>query len=377
MTFLAINFCIFMGFNMLLPTLSLYLDAQGCREFEIGLIYASFAVSSVTCRLLAARLSRRLGATRVVRRGLLVCFVGTFMFFVFPHPLFYALARLMHGAGFGMTSTLMVSMAAQVIPPRRMGEGLGYLGLGATMALAVGPLMGLWVSTSYGYKAMFVSIAFCYVAASLISLTLPPLRLASDSMEEPPGLRTFFERRAFPAASLVLFYGAAACAVSAYLALYCQEASLPSAAGFFVVSTVGTVAARLSSGRIFDRFGHRVVIIPAMLILCLALSAVVALPTPLYFYSAAVVYGLGAGAIFPSLQALTISSVPADRRTIAAAIYFIAFDLGIGMGTAAMGFLAGRMGTFSVVFLAAVCVIMAMGALYLYYYPRHGRQRPA
>ncbi|MDR1308294.1 MAG: hypothetical protein LBL95_00045, partial [Deltaproteobacteria bacterium] len=60
-TFILINFFIFLGFDMLLPTLSVYLDAQGCSKEEIGLIFGSFAVSSVFSRLMSARLSRRLG----------------------------------------------------------------------------------------------------------------------------------------------------------------------------------------------------------------------------------------------------------------------------------------------------------------------------
>ena len=368
LTFLSISFCIFLGFDMLLPTLALYLDGQGCQESQIGLIFASFAISSVISRFLAARLSRRMGATRVVRRGLVLCFAGTFMFYVIPHPLFYALARLMHGAGFGLTSTLMVSMAAQVIPPRRLGEGLGYLGLGATVALAIGPLLGIWLSGAYGYKVMFTCVAFCYVAATLISLSLPAIKLASDSFQGDMGLKSFWEVRAFPPASLVLLFGIAACSVSAYLAIYCQEARLPSAAIFFVVSTIGTLAARLGSGRVYDRYGHVMVIPPALACMASAMLAIVLSPSPFVLYAASVVYGLGMGSLFPSFQAMTLSAVSPDKRTVAAAIFSNAFDIGIGLGTAMMGFLAQMMGTYAVVYLAAVGVLALVLAMYLFFF---------
>ena len=369
LTFLAINFCIFLGFDMLLPTLSLYLENQGCQESEIGLIFSSFAVSSVASRLFAARLSRRFGATRVVRRGLAICFVGTFLFFVFPHPFFYSMARLMHGAGFGLTSTLNVSMAAQIIPPRRMGEGLGYLGLGATVALAVGPLVGLWIASSLGYKIMFTSIALCYVLAILISLALPAIKLASDSKPDPLGIKSFFEAKALPPASLILVYGTATCAVTAYLAIYCKEIDLPSAALFFVVSTIGTITARLTAGRVYDRYGHMFVIPPAAALLAAALLAIVFFPNLMVMCLAAVVYGLGMGSMFPSIQALTLSAVSLERRTVAAAIFFIAFDIGIGIGTTVLGVLAGAMGTYSVVYLASIGILALLMAMYLFYYP--------
>ncbi|MDR2442401.1 MAG: MFS transporter [Deltaproteobacteria bacterium] len=368
LTFLSINFCIFLGFDMLLPTLSLYLDHQGCGKEQIGLIFASFTVSAVTMRLTAARLSRRFGATTVLRYGLSICFVGTFMFFLIPHPFFYATARLLHGAGFGLTSTLMVSMAAQVIPPQRIGEGLGYLGLGATVALAIGPLVGLKLATDYGYKLMFTTIALCYVAATFVSLTLPKLRLASDSKKDAFSLKDFLVVKAFPPASLIMLYGAAACAVTSYLAIYCQELGLPSAAGFFVISTIGTLTARLTSGRVYDRYGHFTVIPPSILLLVLSVLSIVLLPHPATLYISAVVYGLGMGSLFPSIQALTLSSVPPENRTIPTAIFFNAFDIGIGTGTLLMGLLAGHFGTFAVVYLAAPCFMLTLFALYLYYY---------
>jgi predicted MFS family arabinose efflux permease len=368
LTFLLINFCIFVGFDMLLPTLSLYLDQQGISKETMGLIFSSFAISAISMRLTAARLSRRFGATTVLRYGLIICFVGSFLFFLIPHPVFFALARLFHGAGFGLTSTLMVSMAAQVIPSQRIGEGLGYLGLGATVALAFGPLAGLRLSTVFGYRVMFTSIAFCYIAATLVSLTLPKIKLASDSRQESLGLKDFLEFKAFPPASLILIYGMACCSVTSYLAIYCQEMGLPSAAGFFMISTVGTITARLSSGRLYDRYGHITVIPPSIAIMAASILIIVLLPAPVMLYAAAIVYGLSMGSIFPSIQALTLSAVPAENRTIASAIFFNAFDIGIGSGTLLMGLLAGTFETFSVLYLASPCLLAVLLALYFYYY---------
>jgi predicted MFS family arabinose efflux permease len=359
-TFIVINFCIFLGFDMLLPTLSLYLDKQGCSKEEIGLIFASFAASSVFSRLMTTRLSRWLGATRVLRCGLAICFVGSLMFFLIPHQLFYALARILHGAGVGLTSTLMVSMAAQVIPPQRLGEGLGYLGLGATVALAIGPLLGLNLAQNYSYEIMFSSVAGCSVVAGLISLSLPFIRLSSDLAHDPPGLKSFIETRALGPSSLIFIVGSASCAVTAYLAIYCQELGLGNAAIFFVVSTIGTLSARISSGRIYDRFGPLAVIPPGGIIMAISILVLVLFPTTIPMIIASILYGLGIGSLFPAVQALTLSSVTSERRTAASAVFFICFDLGIGLGTLFLGLLAGHFQTFRVVYIAAPIFLIFM-----------------
>ncbi|MDR1298196.1 MAG: MFS transporter [Deltaproteobacteria bacterium] len=380
LTFILINFCIFLGFDMLLPTLSLYLDSRGCSKEEIGLIFAVFAVASVTSRLMASRLSRRLGPLRVLRCGMVFCFVGSLTFFLIPRQFFYALARVLHGAGVGMTLTLIVSMAAQVLPPQRLGEGLGYLGLGATTALAVGPLLGLWVAGAFGYKVMFTAVALCSVAAALISLTLPPIRLASDLAPPPKGLRDLVEFKAMGPSSLIFLFAVGTCSVASYLAIYCRELGLGNAARFFVVSTAGVVLSRLSTGRIYDRYGHGKVVYPSVFLLLVSILSLVFLPDPEIMTAAAVVYGLGVGSMFPALQALTLSSAPPERRTAASALFLICFDIGIALGSLGMGFLAGRYATYSVVFLVSGVFLILLALVHLFLFgrkPGSGRPGPA
>ncbi|MDR1394944.1 MAG: MFS transporter [Deltaproteobacteria bacterium] len=377
LTYLSINLCIFMGFDMLLPTLSLYLVSQGLPKEVIGLIFASFAVSSVTSRLLTSRLGQRFGPLTILRCGLMLCCLGSFMFFVLPHTFSYVLARLMFGAGYGFTSTLMISMAAQTIPPSRLGEGLGYLGLGATVALAAGPLLGLELAQFYGYRTLFVTVALCYVAGSLISLTLPKVSLASP--DRSVSFRKTFSvlKNTFIPCILIFIYGMAVCAVTAYLAVYCEEKKLPGAAGFFVISTIGTLASRLTSGRIYDRCGHFAVIPPAILLITAAVIMIYTAPSAAAFYAASVIYGLGVGSLFPAIQALTLSSVPMAYRTGASALFFNSFDVGIGLGTLIMGFLAGWCPTFEVVYLAAGLFAALMLTVYFVNFSPAREKRPA
>ena len=51
--------------------------------------------------------------------------------------------RVLFGIGFGMTSTSFPTMASDVIPIKRLGEGMGYFGLSTTLAMSIGPMIGL------------------------------------------------------------------------------------------------------------------------------------------------------------------------------------------------------------------------------------------
>ncbi|MDR2459794.1 MAG: MFS transporter [Deltaproteobacteria bacterium] len=366
-TFLFINLCIFMGFNMLLPTLSLYLAGNGCSEHEIGIIFGSFTISAIAARLLASPMSQRFGALWVARAGLFICAIGTLFYFLYENIPSYLAARLMQGAGFGLTSTLLVSLAAQSMPISRLAEGMGYLGLGATVSLALGPYAGIFLAETLGFKVMFIAVSLSYLAATLVSLLLPKIVLP---LQEQAGLdeerRFHLEKRAIPPAILMLIYGCGVSAIIAYLAIYASQEHLPSAAVFFMVSTVGTIASRLWAGRIYDQYGHKYVIPPALLCSVIAVIAIISKPSAPIMFTAAVFYGLGAGAMFPSMQTLALTAVPMEKRTISSAYFFVAFDLGTGVGAVFMGFMARSFHTYRVCFIMAVIFFVILFVTYLY-----------
>ena len=100
------------------------------------------------------------------------------------------------------------------------------------------------------------------------------------------------------------------------------------------------------------------------MVFSLAVLTLVFFPTPGPMAVASIFYGLGFGSIFPAVQALTLSSVPTERRTAASAVFFICFDLGIGLGTLFLGFLAGHFGTYRVVYLATPFLMAGMVVLF-------------
>jgi MFS family permease len=375
-TFLFINLCIFLGFNMLLPTLSLYLDAEGCSEREIGLVFGIFTLTSVAARLSANRLNKRFGALRVARFGLFICAVGTPFFFLFHDLPSYLAARLAQGAGFGVTSTLLVTLASRTIPPARLGEGMGYLGLGATVSMALGPYLGIILVSKLGFVALFLATSFSYLAATMVSLALPHIELPSIALsKDEKGFQ--IEWKALRPAIIIFIFGIAGASVTSYLAIYFDEKHLPSAAMFFMVSTLGTLVSRVTVGKIFDSHGHVFVVPPAIFLMFVALGSITFTPSYIILLVAAILYGLGAGALFPATQTLSLSSVPLERRTVASAYFFVALDIGIGLGSLAMGHLAGFFGTYQVTFVFALFALVGMGAYYFWSYIIHKPQSPS
>jgi MFS family permease len=374
---MLVNFGNFFGFFMLLPTLSIFLTQEGTPHWEIGIVIGSFTVFSIMFRILSVWLARRAGAVRSVRLGLITVALGTLFFFLIHKTESYIFARLLQGAGFGVTSTLISSLAAEITPPSRMAEGLGYMGLANTLAMVLGPLAGTALSTVFGFGAMFSAMSAFSLAAAGVTLLLPPIRLfylpPELTKKKKRGLH--LDRRPLAPASLAILYGASTTSVTAYLAVYAADFHLPSAACFFLVSAFGTIAARLTTGKIYDHRGDRLVIPPAALVLAAGflLVLVAGNGSRLVYYLAAVVYGFGIGSVFPSIQTLAFSSVPHSRRSAAVSTFFVCSDLGNGLGAVLLGFLAGWAGGYRVVFAASVLCAALVLLVYAWFYivPSH------
>ena len=55
--------------------------------------------------------------------------------YLFASTIFLLLAvRILHGAGFGITTTTYGTVVSDLIPSARRGEGMGYFGLSGTIA---------------------------------------------------------------------------------------------------------------------------------------------------------------------------------------------------------------------------------------------------
>jgi MFS family permease len=377
--FVFLNIFIFLGFDILLPTLTLYLEGHGHTRDAIGRIFSLFMVAAILMRMIAPRLVLTVPPFRLVRLGLLVSGLSVVGYYFAHSAPAASLARFGHGLGFGIASTVLTSLAAQTIPPSRMAQGMGFLGLGIILTLAVGPSTGIWLMRELGFLPLFLCVFGVYLAGLLWTLKMPPLAMPAPPAGRPKPKLVLLSKIAL-APSLVMFMmGISISSVAIYLALYFNERNLPYTGWYFGLSTIGIIASRIFSGRLHDRRGHRWVITPALFLM---LGAVLIIPTidSLWrLFPAAVMWGLATGSLFPSVQALAFAATPPHRRTEVASSIFNAFDLGMGAGSVVFGFLSQRLATYQAAFTGNTVNLAILLAFYVgwYFWARPGEARPA
>ena len=132
---------------------------------------------------------------------------------------------------------------------------------------------------------------------------------------------------------------------------------------FFTVYALALLIARPLFGRLIDRKGFDIAIIPGMLCIGLAMLTLFAAQGLPHFIAAAFLYGIGGGAVAPSLQAMAVIDVPPQRRGAANGTFMSGFDLGIGVGSILCGLVAKLTG-YPVMYLLTLLPVTVAFALY-------------
>lgn len=140
-----------------------------------------------------------------------------------------------------------------------------------------------------------------------------------------------------------------------YLPLYAQMQSIPNIGLFFTVYAISVILMRPIAGTLSDRYGRGAVILPGVILAMIGLLTI-SLPYQLpLLLVAAVIYGLGFGAAYPTLMALTVDLVGPNEKGAAMGTFMSGFDLGIALGSVILGLILQFM-DFTIMFLSAALV---------------------
>lgn len=105
----------------------------------------------------------KFGKKKCLYLGLLCSFLATLSYDMFTSVYSLIVARILHGIGFGLSTTFAAALVVDVIPAQRRGEGIGYFGLGSTVAMAVAPALGVMLLTDFSANMLFFTINDSYL----------------------------------------------------------------------------------------------------------------------------------------------------------------------------------------------------------------------
>ncbi|MEC0272212.1 MFS transporter [Peribacillus frigoritolerans] len=371
----SINFFITLIFYLLMVTLAIYaVNELDASTSEAGLISGIFIIGTLIGRLFIGRFIDSIGRKKTLFIGLIFFTLTTILYFVDLGIGFLLVNRLIHGMAMGMASTATGTIVAQIIPPTRKGEGIGYYSMSATLATAIGPFIGLFMAQNTSFQVIF---SFC-LALGIISLItafllyVPPLKVTAKVTESKGfKLSNFIEPKALPISIITLLLAFCYSSVLSFISFYAIKIDLVNTASFFfVVYAVAVLISRPFSGPLMDRKGSNFIMYPAFIIFGIGLLLLSMTTNSFTLLAAGFLIGLGFGNMQSSSQAIAVKLTPPHRMGMATSTFFIMLDAGLGFGPYILGFIIPVTGYSTLYVILGVVVILTS----VLYYFLHGKK---
>lgn len=363
---LVANFLLYFGFWLLIPVLPFYLsEVFQAGNSTIGIILSCYTVAALCIRPFSGYLLDSFARKPLYLLAYFV-FMSMFAGYIIAGSLtLFILFRIIHGVSFGMVTVGGNTVVIDIMPSSRRGEGLGYYGLSNNIAMAVGPMSGLFLhDAGMSYTTIFCcSLGSClagFLCATLVKTPYkPPVK------REPISLDRFILLKGIPAGISLLLLSIPYGMTTNYVAMYAKEIGINVTTGFFFTfMAVGMAISRIFSGKIVDRGKITQVISAGLYIVVISfflLSACVYIiewdagVCNVVFFAVALLLGVGFGIMFPAYNTLFVNLAPNNQRGTATSTYLTSWDVGIGIGMLAGGYIA-EISTFDKAYFFGACL---------------------
>lgn len=366
---LMINSLIFIGFTMMTPILPKYTISLGATMSIAGLVAGIFAITSITIRPFAGFATDRFNKKHLLIVSTIFLAISALGLKISYNISTLFLFRIIQGISFSISVTVINALSTSYMPKKRIGEGIGFMGLGYILATAISPNLGLEISTRFGFKYVFyLSCIIVMIAVALITM-IPyntPNKKNLNINNFQIKINDFFAKELVIFAIIACLFTFMNGVIGSFLALLGDERHISNIGYYFTVNAIVILIIRPLSGKLLDNKGLSIIAFPAF-IMAMAAALLLAISTSLWMILAvAILYGIGQSSLSPALQATCVKRLGPSRVGVATSTYFIGYDAGQGLGPIIGGTIAGKFGLTSVFYICGALLFAGIVIYYLY-----------
>jgi EmrB/QacA subfamily drug resistance transporter len=402
-TLVAVSFGLFMIMldntivNVALPSIQ---HSLGLKVSELEWVVTGYALTFGAFMLTGGKLADLLGRRRIFVVGLVVFTSASLACGLAGSATVLIGARVIQGLGAAMMNPATLSIITVTFPPHQRGKAIGIWAGVSALALAIGPLVGGFLSERVNWNWIFfinipvgilaVVAAYMFITESrdtsheqrpdfpglitstvglfaltyglieanhygwsstriLVSFAIAALALGAFVLLElrqrlPMLDLSLFKNRVFAGANTVmLLVGLAMFGVFFFVSLYVQEIlgySPIQAGASFLPWTLLIVLLAPQTGRLNDRVGPRWLVTGGMVVLASALFIFSRLGVGATFWDllpAMILGGIGMAASMPPVTATAMGAVPRDKAGVGSAVLNSMRQVGGSIGLALLG----------------------------------------
>lgn len=174
---LASGFFYFASPMLVTPLITGFSETLGAGAAFMGIVGGMMNLCSLFCRPVMGSFIDRISKYRLSMAGLLFMTVACAGYLLSVNPLMVLFFRIINGVGFALCSSSMSTWMSLLLPPEKIGSGMGIYGMMNALAMAVAPSIGVVLYQTLGYRISFI------VAAVFTGLSLVLIQFVSDRGE--------------------------------------------------------------------------------------------------------------------------------------------------------------------------------------------------
>lgn len=388
------SFFMFLTFYVLTTAFPLYVrDSLHGDQQQMGLVITIYVLGGVLIRPFSGQWVDRFGKRKMAIIGMIIFLLACLSYFGTKGIILFLIVRFIHGMSYAIASTAMSTVAATIVPTSRQGEGMGYYTMFMSIAMVVGPALGLFLWKDKNINVLLLAI--CIIAALSLVFAVE-LRMsrdrgreaaegqAADASGEPAtskpvkkgwSLSNFVEPAALPISLVGFILSFAYSSLSSFMASFTEEIHQSQVTGtFFMVFAVMIVAFRPVIGKVFDRYKEHYLYYPGIGLFAVGMFLLSQAHSAAMVLFAGVIMGIGYGALLPCFQTLAIKLSPEHRRGSANGTFFLMFDLGYGLGSYFMGMIASISDYRMMYLVAGIITLICAGGYYMLHHRPRARK---
>lgn len=358
------NFANAFGQQMLVATLPVYVISLGGSQAEAGLVSGALAFTALLFRPFVGWLTDAWRRRPLVLIGTSCYGFASVVYLLAGSIPLLLLGRFVHGFGLSCYTTAANAYVADIAPLKRRAEAVGLFSAAQAVGLIIGPVIGFMIVGWIGFQHLFYFSGGLAFTAFTISIFARERRQPQEIKRQPWSSHTgIVAIDALPAAWMALCMGMGFGTVNAFIAIFAQPRGVANPGFYFTVQAIALLISRTFTGRLADRHGRTITIIPGIILMAIALALLpLAHGFPSFVISASL-FGLGFGTAQPATMALLIDRVRPEQRGLATSTYFAGFDAGISIGAILLGVVNQHWGFGVMWSLAAACTLFGLAGL--------------
>ena len=372
----------------MVAVLALYARSFGVGQSAIGASIAVYGLARFLLAVPAGRLADVAGRRAVLALGGLVSGAGNLLCAYAATYWMFIGGRFVAGAGAALVLIGGQVVLADITTPANRGRTMAiYQGV-FLFAVGVGPIPGGVLAERFGLTAPFLLYALVGPLAAMVGwLQIPETRaghaIGATAVVTPPPfgaqIRLLTGRIGFVLATSITFVSAVARTGALFnvipvlardrLALSADRIGL----GLALASLVGLVLI-YPSGMLVDRFGRKLLIVPATVMSAASMLLFLLAPSYAWFLTACVVWSLATGVSGAAPAAYAADVAPPGMNAAAMSTFRMLSDAGYVLGPLLLGVVTDVLGA-DVALATAAVLLTAVALLFARFAPETFRAR--